>query len=657
MQPIRVLLGISRMIVLIIIGLLIISPFIRTSVTRQDKPYFVVAQDNSVSIPPLRDKAGFAERQSTLIDNISEVLDNRFQVKTVLFGSHTAEGKQCSFTDPVTDPGELFAYLRIFARTHDLGGVFIASDGVATKGNTFPEASKNFPYPITILASGDSTRFPDVRILEVVTNDWVRKNSKFPVRVYFNTIDYAGSVVKVQISSAQGIFAEKIVNTAVESAPFAEFQIQSPEKGVMQLVARIIPEKPDKNQDNDSKFFSVKIIEQTGEILFLYESAHPDINAIAQTLEKSNLLNINTLEASDFAQTEADYDLIILHGLPSRKHPLEELLKKAVDNQMPVLFAICNTTDPDIFNRVNHGMVIDNRRKTREASQGILNQSFTLFTLPSDFNSHLNRWPPLDLSFETYMLDPGSQILLKQKILNIDLPDPLVAFSTTLGVKHGFICGDGVWLWKLHEFLEHKNHDYFDEWLSRSIQYLMLDEKKDKFRVVIPDELFAYSPVRINGHLLNSSLEAVNDPDVSFTVTDSAGLKTEYQMGRINDYYELNTSGFAPGSYRYSAETKLGNESFRREGLMTMMIRPVEQSEPVADFESLRSVASGTNGAFFSPGQESGLLSYLNNLKPSDLRVRIEYKWYDLINFKWLLAILFLLLAMEWFLRRWFGIR
>ncbi len=657
LKPVRIVLGISRLLVLVLVGLLIISPWIRTSVTRQNKPYFIVARDNSVSILPAQDSAGFIENRQILNDNLVKSLEKNFQVKKVLFGSQTVDGEKCNFTDPVTDPGELFAYLRVFAQTHDLGGVFITSDGVATRGITFSEAAKNFPYPVSVLASGDSTRFPDVRIQDVVSNDWVRKNSLFPARVYYNSGDWTGGGFKLQISGPKGTLQEKAIESTTQTAPYAEFLIQAPDKGTMQLVARIIPDQPDKNQDNNLKRFSVKVIEQEGEILCLYESADPDIDAIGQALKGTNSLNIKILEASDFTASDKDYDLIILHGLPSQKHPLGELLKKTADRQIPVLFVIGKTTDPVLFNRVNHGMVIDNRRKTGEASRGVLDPSFTLFTLPSDFNNHLNTWPPLDLSFETFLLDPGSQILMKQKILNIELSDPLVAFSNSRGVKYGFFCGEGIWLWRLHEFLEQKNHDYFDEWLSRTLQYLMLDEKKDKFRVIVPEELFAYSPVRINGHLLNNSLETVNDPDVLFTVTDSTGQKTEYRMGRVNDYYELNINGFAPGTYRYTAETKLGIENFRREGVMTLMVRPVEQSGPVADFESLRSIAAGTNGKFFSPGKESSLLSYLNDLKPSAMRIRQEFKWYDLINFKWLLAALIFLLAMEWFLRRWFGIR
>ena len=656
-KPVRILLAVTRFLVVVIVGLLIISPWIRTRVTKQNKPYFIVAQDNSVSIPPVGDQTGFIGNRLKLTESVERSLGTGFQIKDLLFGSQVTDGKVCTYTDPLTDPGELFNAIKLFAQTHDLAGVLVSSDGVSTKGVTFSEAARDFPFPVTVIASGDSTRFPDVRIHDVIANEWVRKNSTFPVRVYYSTGDMASGGFKLQISGNKGVIDEKVYPAGTQASPFTEFLIQSPDKGTMQLVAKIIPDQPDKNQDNNSKRFSVKVIEQEGEILCLYESAHPDIDAIVQALRGTNSLNVNVIAASEFVVSDKDYDLIILHGLPSLKHPLEGLLKKSVLNQVPVLFIIGKTTEPAWFNQLNSGMTIDGRRKTEEASQGIPDPAFSLYTLPADFKNHLNSWPPLSLSFENYRLAPGSQILMKQKILNIELSDPLIAFSILSGIKYGFFCGQGIWLWRMHEFLEQKSHEYFDDWLSRTIQYLMVDEKKDRFKVIVPESSFAFAQVRINAHLLNNSLEAVNDPDVLFTVTDSVGQVTEYQMARVNDYYELSINGFAPGLYHYSAVTRLGGESLQRTGSMDMLVRPVEQTEPVADFEALRSMARATNGKFFYTGQEVSLIDYLNTLKPAEIKIREEFKWYDLINLKWLLPFLIFLLALEWFLRRWFGVR
>jgi hypothetical protein len=95
----------------------------------------------------------------------------------------------------------------------------------------------------------------------------------------------------------------------------------------------------------------------------------------------------------------------------------------------------------------------------------------------------------------------------------------------------------------------------------------------------------------------------------------------------------------------------------RFQGEMAMMIRPIEQTDPVADFGSLRSLAQSTGGRFFGPGEEQSLGAYLKDLNPQEMKIKKEFKWYDLINFKWLLPLLVFLLSLEWFLRRWFGIR
>jgi len=656
-KPIRTLLGISRFLVIFIVGLLIISPWIRTTVSRKNKPYFIIAQDNSVSITPTADPAGYLAKRAELVNRAVKSLDDRYEVKQVLFGSQTADGSNCTFTEPVTHAGELFNYLRVFAQTHDLGGVLITSDGVATQGPGFSEAGRNFPFLVTILASGDSTRFPDVRIQDVVCNDRVRKNSTFPIRVYYNTGDYSGKKVKLQLSDHKQMIAEKEIQTATHSAPFEEFLVQAPDKGSMQLSVTIVPDQADKNQDNNTKRFSVKVIEQEGNILCLYEAAHPDIDAMVQALKGTESLNVTQMDINDFSGTDLNYDLLILHGLPSVKHPVAELLKSSSDKRIPILFLIGVSTDAALFNRLNAGITLGNRRQSGEAAQGSLNPLFSLFTLEPDFNNHLIGWPPLILGFDTYAADPGLQICMKQKIMGIEMNDPLMAFSNTQGNKYGLICGEGIWLWRMHEYLEQKNHDYFDDWFSRSIQYLMVDETRDRLKIIVPDDLFAYSSVRVNGRLLNSSLETVNDPEMLFTVIDSIGQKTEYQMGRVNDYYELNINGFAPGTYRYSAETKLGNETLKSEGMMTMLVRPIEQIQPVADFASLRSIASGTDGRFFKPGEEDQMITYMKSLNPSELTARKEFRWYDLINFKWLLGFLIVLLSMEWFLRRWYGIR
>jgi hypothetical protein len=378
---------------------------------------------------------------------------------------------------------------------------------------------------------------------------------------------------------------------------------------------------------------------------------------MVQAIRGLRSINLTVASAGDFNPSGKEYDLVILHGLPAQKFPMGELLTSLTATQTPFLFIISRTTDPVLFNRISNGMIINTKRRTGEAAKGVFNKGFSLFSIPEDFHQYLDTWPPLELAFEVYTPDPGSHILMHQKILSVELPDPLVVFTSHSGSKFGFLCGEGIWRWRLQEYLEQKGHSNFDEWLSRSVQYLMLDEKEERFRIKVPDELFAFSAFRINAHLLNNSLETVNEPEVVFRMTDSSGQLTEYQMGRTKNYYELILSGFPAGQYRYTAETRLGEESFRREGSLMLLNRPMEQANPVADFPGLRLVAQRTNGRFYHTGQEQDLLAWLKALEPSETKSKKEYKWYDLISISSLLGALIVLMGLEWFLRRWYGIR
>jgi hypothetical protein len=335
------------------------------------------------------------------------------------------------------------------------------------------------------------------------------------------------------------------------------------------------------------------------------------------------------------------------------KAVLEEVRSRGV----PVLFIISATTDSELFNQIASGLAVNIRRKAAEPVQGSLSPAFSLFTLPEGFLEHLQAWPPLETWFETYSSEPSAIPFLTQKIRQLELADPLILFVKENGAKMGFITGEGIWKWRMHDYLEFNDHLVFDELVSRMMQYLIQDEKADRFIVTIPDELYEFSGIRFTARLQNNSLESVNQPDVSLQIMDSARQTSEYVMGRVSDYYELDLNGFQAGEYQFTAETQLGPERFTKKGNMIVRHRVLEQKVPVADYQDLRLVSYLTGGSFYAEADGDQLVKQLSETRPETVNIRPEYKWYDLINLTWLLGMLIILLALEWFLRRWYGTR
>ena len=651
------ILGGVRIISLTIIGLLAISPWIRTSQTITEKPVFLVFRDNSHSMQPLTDTAATVAHRNEILAEIADHLGSDYVVREYLFGEETRPGSQWNYLDELTNPEELFEYVRGLEQVETIGGLLIATDGVVTRGKDFPDASRQVTKPVYILGTGDSTLHPDIRIDEVIANEWVRKNSLFQVRVYFHVDRGMEQGVTIRLHERNRLIESKPVPQPSQSQGYIDFEILAPEQGTMLLEASVIAGLTDKNTDNNEKSFQVKVIGKDARVLAVYSAPHPDINALGQALSGSPQIRFEKLPVSDFTVIPAECDLIILHNLPSLKDPLKNLLVEASTRQIPVLFIIGGQTYPLALNVLDGTVQISGHRREPEAVSGVISGLFSAFILPERLTEHVEAWPPLEVTFESFSGSSAREVLLTQKIRSIELNEPLIYLSKSPGGKLGIIAGEGIWRWRLHDYLEFGDHIVFDDLFSGLIQYLLNDEDGNRFTIDVQEGLTGFSPIRVNARLRNPSLELVNDPDVTLTVTDSAGQKSEYKMGRVGKFYELMLTGFPEGEYQYVAETELGIEKFRQQGSMLIQKKKVEQLAPVSDFSSLRLVSRLTGGRFFTESEGALLVEEISKMKPADIPVRTESKWYELINLQWILGILILLLSLEWFLRRWFGTR
>ena len=655
--PVRIILGIIRGLVILITGILFISPWIRTVVRKEVKPVFIIARDNSVSMMPARDSATTIAGRNAEMDRIKKALEENFTVSEYLFGEQARPGSDWIYSDPVTRPDALFETVRALTRINDVAGMMVVTDGVVTQGTGFPEAARDLPLPVYFLGTGDTTRVPDVSIGEVISNEWVRKNSVFQVRVYFKTEKWSEKSLKIKISGNQGLIDEQQIPVNDQAVPFVDFEIQAPDEGSMNLTAEVVSGVPDKNRSNNTKSFRVDIIGNQAKILALYEAPHPDIGALDRAMNGLPQVSFEAMQVADFKVIPEECNLLIMHGLPSVKNSVKAILTEAQARSLPALFIISATTDQTLFNQAASGLEVSSRRKEAETVQGTFSPVFSLFTLPEGFPEHLQVWPPLETWFETYSAELGSAPFLTQKIRRVELTDPLILIAKTDGVKKGIITGEGIWRWRMHEYLEFNDHEVFDELISRMVQYLIQDEREDRFVIGIPEELYEFSPIHLTARLQNPSLESVNQPDVNVIITDSAGRTSEYSMGRVADFYELDLNGFEAGEYQFIAETQLGQERFSKKGSMIIRERILEQKAPVAEYHDLRLVSYLTGGYFCTEADAGQLIRKLKEIKPGTATIRPEYKWYDLINLPWLLGVLALLLALEWFLRRWYGTR
>ncbi len=246
--------------------------------------------------------------------------------------------------------------------------------------------------------------------------------------------------------------------------------------------------------------------------------------------------------------------------------------------------------------------------------------------------------------------------MLHQKINSIETDFPLWLFNESNEAKFGLICGEGLWRWRLYDYMLNKNQDATNELIDKTVQYLSVKADKRPFRVNLQKNIFQDNEaVIIDAQLYNANYELVNAPDVDLKIKGEDGKEYEYKFNKTENAYNLN-AGFLPtGSYSYTASVKLGNSGYTASGKFSVSPLQLEEMRTRADHQVLFQLASQHNGAMHYFGDLEKIADEIdskNQLKP------ILYDTFvteSAINLRWIFFLLLILISAEWFTRKYLG--
>jgi hypothetical protein len=248
------------------------------------------------------------------------------------------------------------------------------------------------------------------------------------------------------------------------------------------------------------------------------------------------------------------------------------------------------------------------------------------------------------------------QNLAHQNILNIKTNKTMIAFGTNKGRKTGFILGEGLWRWRLYNYQVSGNNDAFNELIQKTIQYLALKQNEDNFNVYYPSLFQETDKIELTAELYNDSYELVNTPDVNIRIKNDSLKEFSYLFDRINDYYKLDAGNLEPGDYTFEAETSLGNQHFTEKGSFSIVKNDIEIQNKRADYSVLYQLAQQSGGQFYPFGNYGTILDRIRDNKHITVQKHKQSITTEFINLKWLFLFLIVLLGVEWFFRKYWGI-
>jgi hypothetical protein len=346
-----------------------------------------------------------------------------------------------------------------------------------------------------------------------------------------------------------------------------------------------------------------------------------------------------------------------LHNLPSITTDIAAILRVLNEKKTPRLFFGGLQTNFTMLTKIQNLVSINGTDgKNTNDVQPTVAPNFATFTLDPKVVSELPKFNPALAPFGNFAATPTAQTLLFQRIGKIDTKFPLLAVGDDNGIRTGVFMGEGVWKWRLFDFLQHNNHEIFDELFGKTVQYLSLKEDKRKFRVTLDKNIFEENEAVIFGaELYNDNYELVNEPDVAMTVKNKDNKEFTYNFNKIGKGYTLNAGILPVGNYTFRATTTWNGQPQTFDGQFS--VRPIELElfDLTANHAVLRQLSQKFGGEFIAQNNLASIADLIKNKESVKPVIYETTKTRSVINLKWIFALLAALLAVEWFLRRYFG--
>ncbi len=646
-----------RFISVFFISFLLLSPLIKSLYRYIEKPIIIFAQDNSESITINKDSLFYKNEYKNQIKHLINNLSDEYEIRTYTFGENLKKGLNFNFNHKQTDYSELFKELKNKYFNRNVGALIVASDGIYNKGTNPVYSTYDVNFPIYSIALGDTNVQKDIILSQVKYNKIAFLANKFPIQVFVDVRELKEINTQLNIYNNNQVVFSKQIN--VNDNLFSEIvniELEATQTGIQHYKIRLTPNNQEISIINNSKDIVIDVIDSKQKILLLANSPHPDIGAIKSALELNLNYEVKFYLINKFSKSIRDYNLVILHQLPSLTNTVTTLLSDIFKNEIPVLFVLGSQSSLKIINNLQTGLQIKQTKHSFDESLPLFNKQFSLFEVHNEMQEFITKLPPLISPFGEYKMNASSNILFYQKIKNIPTNKPLIFFNPAIADnKIGFITGEGVWRWRLNNFLQHSNNELFNELINKIVQYLALKVSKDNFIINTKKVFNENEPVSFEAEVYNESYELINSPEVSIEIYNPENNKFPFVFDKTMAAYRLNAGIFPVGDYSYKASVKIGDKEFNKTGKFTVISVNIEAQNTIANHQLLYQLSSNNQGEIFYPAQLDDLIEDLKNNKDIVPIAYSEKKLMELINLKWLFFLLLALISAEWFFRKFFG--
>jgi len=643
----NILFALLRFITIFSVLLLLINPKFELTKVYNEKPNLIVVIDNSESIKHLKQ----TENIEQLLDNLKrdKSLNENFNIEYYTFGNDLKPLDSLTFNETQSNITTVFDNLSQIYK-NAVAPIVLITDGNQTYGRDYEFESLHYKQPIFPIILGDTITHSDLKIQQLNVNKYAYLKNKFPVEII--TVYSGLETVNSQLIITSGnsiIFRKNLSFSKTENSHITNLTLSANRVGVNAYNAVIVPLKTEQNKINNSKPFTVEIIDEKTNVAIVSDIIHPDLGALIKAIESNEQRSVSILKPKEYLERLDDFQLTILYQPNVKFKAVFEAIKKAGGNT----FVITGTqTQWSFLNGMQTNYSQEITLQT-EDFQPTLNTNYNTFIIDDlDFIS----FPPLQSEFGSVTFNIPVETILYKRVFNDSIKQqPLLVTFENNNRREAVLFGEHIWKWRAQSYLNNKSFQQFDNFIGKLVQYLASNKRRGRLNLNYESFYDGTGDIKITAQIFNKNYEFDNKARLNITLkNNTSNASTILPFILKNNFYEVNLSGFPSSEYNFIVSVNDGE--VKQSGQIKFLDYNVEQQFLNANVTKLQQIATNSKGTSYFIANTDVLIEDLLN----DLRFAIIQKSdkniVPLIDFKYLLSLIVLSLSIEWFLRKYNGL-
>jgi hypothetical protein len=623
--------------------LLLVLPAFQSFTYNSVKPVLAVLVDNSRSIDNLKESDAVLKtlRQIESDDEISD----RFEVAYYQWSSELNSLDSLDFTEGISNHENSIRTAQEIHRGSQLAMVML-TDGNQTAGRSLAYAQVDPTSKLYPILYGDTTSYEDILIDRINVNKYSFLNNKFPVEVFVN---YDGDEsVQKEFAVYEGnskLYSQLLEFDDANRSQQLNFNLKSSRVGLKNMRAIIDELENERNTKNNSQSFVVEVIDQETKVLIYAAYPHPDVGVLKKAIESNEQRQVDIVY--DDPSTEfADYNFVIFYGVGNAFAKAYNQTTSANINTWLITGQNANLTT---INQLQDSFTLPRGSQIDEV-QPLLNTLYRPFDLEAfDYDDY----PPVSVPYGEIIFNVPYDVIALKQISGIETDMPFWFSYEKEGNRRAVTAAAGLWRWRSQSFLDNKDFRNFDDLINSQVQYLASNQRRS--RIEIDTEPFYYqnSTILITARYLDKNYvfddKAVINLKLKSDQDDTWKTRPLILSGNV---YELDLSGLSPGVYDWQVQVE--DETLKKSGRFEVIAFDIEAQAYGASVEDLKQLV-GEDNLYYSGDWEKVRQELLDQQQFTPVRQQ-RSATSNLIDFEYLLAVLFILLAAEWFLRKYNGL-